>query len=154
MRNKENLKKFTHATKTREQKANYVDWVNGGTTTESDLNSDVFDETLNENKSSGNPQDIEAPKPPYVSWKTWFEQNGKNILIISIVIPVLAWVAYNFIDYGRDISTLNANYTNLKNDVTDLKNKYDGINEKSIKTEVLLGEIQKDIDSLNQKLKK
>jgi len=151
MRSSDNLKKFNHVTKTRQERADYTDLVSG-TTRESGIEKDSFDETSNKSEPSGNPEDINIPKQPYKSWRTWFKESGKNISILGVAISILGWAALTFIDYGKDIAKLDANYENMKTDVTAIKNKYEGLNEKSITAGVLLGEIQKDLSDLKQRV--
>lgn len=153
MRTTENLKKFSYAGRTKGEKDDYLQQV-GGTTKDSTGSQDNFDETLPKREPSGKPDEISTPNQPYSSWKTWLGENGRNILVVVIALPILGWLGITFIEYGKNISTLTANYDNLKNDVNSMKDKYDGINEKSIKTSVLLETIQKDIDYLRQKFNK
>lgn len=151
MRSKRNLKNFSHVTKTAQEKSIYADLI-GGTTKSSDEGADSFDSTLTDEKPAGNPEPIKKDQNPYKSWRTWFKEHYKELIVIVIGAPLFVWAVTTFISYGNNIATLNANYSGIKDDVNTLKTKYDGLNNQSIKAGVLLDQIQKDLDSLNQRI--
>jgi hypothetical protein len=152
MRSEQNIKKFGHVAKSRKEMINYINKISG---TADDLlePSESIEVTFSEKQTSGNPEEVKVPKKPYKSKKTWLS-NNKNIyipiVITSIIIPLLSWMIFNIIDYGREISGLNIQQGNTKEDVDSLQKKYEKINDKTIKNETILDQLRDNFKDLEE----
>ena len=148
MRSKSNLKEIGHVTKTREEREKYMDQF---LPTDKEVLADDFDDTL----SGGAENKPKKTLPPYSSFVTIIIDNWKPIagsLLPLIVLPAVYWVITSLIKNDKDIAVLNSQYNFINSDVKDMSAKYSGMNEKTIKTEVLLGEIQKDLENLERQI--
>lgn len=153
MRTKENLAKFGYGGKSNKEKEMYAKRVFGTTNTDDDSDEEGFDETLdNGDRGSGNPEKISKESDAKSTWGTWLKHNYKSILITVVAIPIVLWILSVFIGYGRDISKLDEGYDNVKSNIDSLSEKYDKINDKTIRSEVLLEQIKTDLSLLKQRI--
>ena len=149
MRNNENLKRFGHVSKTKQERENYSDNING--TTKALEDEDIFDETSINEKPAGNPESIKKEKDPYKSWKTWWRENWKTLIVSVIGVTILFWFFSTLISDGTAIAGLNISYSDMKENVDNLQTKYDDMNGSNIKNTDLLNEIRNDLNYLNTK---
>lgn len=150
MRSKDNLKKFPHVAKTKNQQRVYQERLSGSTSDDSALEED-FKETTSPEGKPADAEETPERRKPFKSWKVKLQEHSLQILGV-IVLGLSSWLLISAVNNGRDISSLRENYGNLKEDVTALQGKYENINEKSIRSEVLLEEIQKDLNVIGQRL--
>jgi len=151
MRSKKNIKKFGHTSKNKSERINYANQINGTAETLSE-ELEPLNETFPKEQISGNPEEIINTKKPYESWRVWWDKNKKNFIVnflgIAIILPLLTWLIVSFVNYGTEIKILKINSGDTKEDIVNLQNKYDKINDKTIRSETLLGQIREDIKNL------
>lgn len=149
MRTKNNLKRFGHTAKTKDQRHNYERMVQGqqkrGGTTNDSVETE-FDDTSDLKGSVVRGDKINKTQKPFRSVRTYLAENWLGVIgaIVGVIfVPLMGWVIYGVIDNSKSLAVQGEKISTIEGNVQELKGDVATVRDRSLMTQTIVESLEK-----------